>query len=126
MGTHLGKKQTPEQWGRAKVVAEGYLISAAQARRLVTYKELDAALVAATGRRMAPSGWSQFLGELVTETHDKHGVMLSALIVHAGDLRPGKGFVDLAKEKGWVSADLPAAAAIEQLRGQLFRKFATA
>ena len=66
---------------------------------------------------MAPSGWSQFLGELVTETHERHGVMLSALVVHADDLQPGEGFVGLAVDKGWVPADIPEAAAIERLRG---------
>ena len=50
------------------VLAEGYLISAAQARRLVTYRELDVALAPAVSRPMAPSLWSLFLGEIVTES----------------------------------------------------------
>ena len=51
--------------------------------------------------------------------------MLSALVVHADDLQPGEGFVGLAVDRGWVPADIPEAAAMERLRGQVFRKFST-
>ena len=123
---YLRSKQEPQKWAEAKLVAQGHLIAAAQARRLVTYTELGNAIEAVVERRMGHSGWSQFLGELVPEFYGRHGVALSALLVRVEDLTPSSGLVDLARENGWVDPDESEAAAIEQLQAKLFTKFSTA
>ncbi len=118
----LGKHTTPAVYEHAQAVAEGFLIAAAQAQRLVTYGQVGDAIVRATGHQVDGRNWGHFLGDLVTRTHERYGAMLSAVVVSADRLRPGGGFTKLAVDLGLASGEEDELTTTDRLRIQLFKK----
>lgn len=85
---------------RAEREATKAMRRVASAGSTITYSELTQQEIAAFS--YAPN--SEALGELSTKisrwTNARRGVLLSAVVVHAEDALPGKGFFELASSLG--------------------------
>jgi len=108
-------KKDAATYGRALAVAEGFLIAAAQAQRLVTYGQLGDAILRATGHRVDGRTWGTFLGDLVEDSFGRHQAMLSAVVVRADALTPGEGLKRLAVDLRLVDQDEADATVVERL-----------
>lgn len=76
----------------------------ARTRGTITYSDLADRI---TVHNYAPNGeaFSELLCDISRETHSAGHGMLSAVVVHSGDGRPGEGFFALADELGVGGAD---------------------
>jgi hypothetical protein len=89
-----------ELWSTAKTEAKGVLERVAKAGRdLIFYSELNRKI---TSIRFEPDGhdFHGLLGQLSGESDEEGKGMISALVVHKEDRRPGKGFFTLARALG--------------------------
>lgn len=123
MATLTLKKDTPE-YERAQYVIEGFIIGAAMARRVITYKEVGEAIERSTGHHIDGRMYGYFLGELVKRTFPSYRVMLSALVVNTETLEPGQGFVPLAIELGLGREGESETTIINRTRSKVWRRFA--
>jgi len=87
-------------WDKAKEEAVAILIGVARQRGRIAYSELTPQIHAISFEHDDPRFW-HLLGEIsMDEMAEKRG-MLSAIVVHkSGDMRPGPGFYQLAKDMG--------------------------
>ena len=92
-------------WNEAKVEAIAIMRQVARRRSTVSYTALVAGIKSV---RFEPHDVRLFglLGEISTEEAAAGRPMLTALVVHkSGDMRPGAGFLNLAKRLGKKSTD---------------------
>ncbi len=88
-------------WERAKREARAVLVERARVRGMISYSELVSHI-----RAIAFNGPHDFrlftlLGEISTEEDEAGRGLLTAIVVHkVGDMEPGTGWFDLARERG--------------------------
>ncbi|MCH7585711.1 MAG: hypothetical protein IH941_11250 [Acidobacteria bacterium] len=123
MATPTLSKRVPE-YDQAQYVIEGLILGAAMARRVLTYKEVGAAILRSTGYKIDGRMYGSFLGELVQRTFPRYRVMLSALVVNTETLEPGQGFAPLAIDLGLAHKDDPETKIVNRTRAAVWKKFA--
>ncbi len=84
-------------WDAAKKEGRDILIECAKRQVLVIYTDFSRELRSV---QLDPHGLplAELLGQISREENESDGIMLSALVVHYEDGRPGKGFFELARE----------------------------
>ena len=97
----IGPVKSPAEWAKARRACREYVIGAARSGRFVNYYELEVLTYEASqmklGFRMIPR-----MCEEINE--DSDGCLLSSWVVNQTTERPGEGFFELARRKGF---DLP-------------------
>jgi len=97
---------TPKEWAAAKQETKDILTARAKVRGMIPYSDLSAKI---TSVRLEVHDKRLFhlLGEL-SEVEDAAGRgMLSVIVVHkSGDMLPGPGFFELAKQLGRDTSDI--------------------
>lgn len=93
-------------WDTAKEETKKLLIERAKLRGMIPYSELVRQIrsitVEAHDQRLF-----HLLGEISKEEHSEGRGMLSVIVVHRhGDMQPGPGFFELAKELGKDTTDI--------------------
>lgn len=111
--TYLGPVKTPQEWDQAVELARLITISRAKRRDTITHGEIKWAIF--DELRMLV-GHSMFPDLVVAVNHESDGVLLSSIIVHQDDGKPGEGFLPYAKDLGF---DLP----LEKLQRQVYEHF---
>lgn len=92
-------------WREAMDQAKAALVERARLRGMMTYSELAEAITAIDLSAHDVRLFS-LLGQLSEEEYKAGRGMISALVVHKhGDMEPGLGFYDLAKELGLDTSD---------------------
>src|SRR4051812_23081955 len=92
-------------WDAAKVEAKGVLADRARVRGQIAYSDLTGRIktVAFTPHSKA---FAEFLGEIAREESDAGRGMMTAIVVRKeGDMEPGPGFFELAKNLGRDTKD---------------------
>lgn len=96
---------TPKEWTAAKREAKDILIARAKVRGMMPYSEV-AAKIKSVRFEAHDQGLFHLLGELSKEEDASGKGMLSAIVVHkTGDMAPGTGFFELAKQLGRDTSD---------------------
>lgn len=93
-------------WNSAKQEMREILIERARARGTISYSELVAGVKSIT---LEPHSHSldAILGEISSEEDNNGRGMLTVIVVHkSGDMQPGPGFFELAKELGHDTSDI--------------------
>lgn len=97
-----------DKWEQAKKEMRAILIERAKARDLISYSEL-AAQIKSIQIRPESYAFAAMLGEISTEEDMAGRGMLSVIVIHkSGDIKPGPGFFELAKELGRDTSDVDA------------------
>ena len=104
---------TLEQWENAKEEIRNILINVARTEGRITYSDLAARVTS-----ISLQAWSYALAALLGEISKEEDLagrgMLSVIVVHKEDKKPGHGFFSLAKdlgrdisdkEKFWIDED---------------------
>jgi hypothetical protein len=110
---YLGPVKTPREWDRAVELARLVTITRAKRRDTITYGEIKWAIF--DELRMLV-GHSMFATLMEAVNHESDGVLLSSIIVHQDDGKPGEGFLPYARGMGF---DLP----LETLQHQVYGHF---
>jgi hypothetical protein len=110
---YLEPVKTPREWANAVELARLVTITRAKRRDRITYGEIKWAIF--DGLRMLV-GHSMFATLMEAVNHESDGVLLSSIIVHQDDGKPGEGFLPYAKGLGF---DLP----LETLQRQVWEHF---
>jgi hypothetical protein len=93
-------------WNRAKGEMKQILIERAKVRGMIPYSEL-AEKITAINLEPWSSAMAAILGEISTEEDAAGRGMLTVIVVHkSGDMQPGPGFFELAKELGRETSDI--------------------
>lgn len=97
---------TPKEWAAAKQEAKDILSARAKVRGMIPYSDL-AAKISSVHLEAHDQRLFHLLGEL-SEVEDAAGRgMLSVIVVHkSGDMQPGPGFFELAKQLGRDTSDI--------------------
>ena len=95
-----------QQWDKAKAEAKETLVERAKVRGVIPYSDLvnsiNAIKLQAHDRRLF-----QLLGEISSEEDAAGRGMLTVIVVHrSGDMQPGPGFFELAKQLGKDTSDI--------------------
>jgi len=95
-----------DEWNKAKAEAKDILACRARVRGCIPYSELVREI-----RSISLEAHDQrlfhLLGEISTEEDSAGRGMLSVIVVHKyGDMQPGEGFFDLAKDLGRDTSDI--------------------
>ena len=99
---------TDAQWQSAVAEATRILIESARSDLgYITYSDLAARLRSITIGYHDPA-MDYLLTQVSTEEHDAARPLLSAVVLHIDDGRPGKGFYDLARELSFDVSDREA------------------
>ena len=108
-------------WEHAKEEARRVLVKVAKSLKLIEYGELTKKIQSI---QFDPHGddFRHFLGQLSWESDASGAGMITAIVVHKHDRRPGGGFFKLAKKLGRDVSDAETCWAEEVQR--VFRKFA--
>lgn len=94
-----------EQWAGARVEVREAIEEAARNRMMTTYTEV-AGKVAVMNLTPHSEVLRRLLGEVLEEEHETGRLALTALVTHkTGDLEPGRGFYNKAREVGWKFSD---------------------
>ena len=104
MTTKYGYEQ--QEWEAAKSEMREALVERAKVRGMIPYSELVEKI---STIELEPNSYAlaAMLGEVSTEEAAADRGMLSVLVVHkVGDMQPGPGFFELAKELGRVTSDI--------------------
>lgn len=97
---------TPKEWAAAKHEVKDLLVDRAKVRGMIPYSEL-AAKITAVCLEAHDQRLFHLLGELSAEEDASGRGMLSVIVVHkAGDMQPGPGFFELAKQLGRDTSDI--------------------
>jgi hypothetical protein len=110
---YVGPVKTPREWDRAVELARLVTITRAKRHDTITYGEIKWAIY--DELRMLV-GHSMFATLMEAANHGSDGVLLSSIIVHQDDGKPGEGFLPYAREMGF---DLP----LETLQRQVYEHF---
>jgi len=81
------------------------LIEAARQRNVLYYAEVGQILNLDMGNPHHRQEIGRILGEISTEEHNNGRPLLSAVVVHQENQRPGQGFFNLARELGIQGSD---------------------
>ena len=93
-------------WDGAKREIRSLLIERAKVRGMIPYSEL-AEKVCSLHLEAHDQRLFHLLGEISSEESGAGRGMLSVIVVHkAGDMQPGPGFFDLAKQLGRDTSDI--------------------
>lgn len=97
-----------EQWNAAKQEVTALLAARAKLRGMIPYSELLASL-----KTMRLEAHDQrlfnLLGDVSTDEDNASRGLLSVIVVHKrGDMQPGPGFFELAKQRGRNTSDILA------------------
>lgn len=95
-----------DDWNKAKDEMRRIIIERAKVYGRIPYSELVAKVQTI---RIEPESYAlaAMLGEISTEENAAGRGMLSAIVVHKhGDMQPGPGFFELAKELGRDTSDV--------------------
>ena len=111
---YLGTAETPQEWDRAVELARLLTITRAKRRDTITYGEIKWAIF--DELRMLV-GHSMFATLMEAVNRESDGVLLSSIIVHQDDGKPGEGFLPYAREMGF---DPP----LETLQRHVYAHFA--
>jgi len=91
---------TEVEWENAKKEIRNILIGVSKNRGLIAYFELSKKVQSIRIEHYSYA-LAQMLGEISTEEDAVGHEMLSAVVVHArGDMKPGEGFFELARQLG--------------------------
>jgi len=93
-------------WNAAKEEARGFMIDRAKVRGMIPYSDLVKQL---TSIKFDPHDVRLFhmLGEISSEEDAQGRGMLTVVVVHKhGDMQPGPGFFELAKQLGRSTRDI--------------------
>ncbi len=94
------------EWDAAKAEMRDALVERAKVRGMIPYSELVEKI---TTIELEPNSFAlaAMLGEVSTEEDAADRGMLSVIVVHkVGDMQPGPGFFDLARELGRDTSDI--------------------
>ena len=94
------------KWDAAKAEGKAILSACARRRKMIPYSEFVKEIHSI---RLEPHDLRLFnmLGEISSEEDAAGRGMLSALVIHkAGDMQPGPGFFELAKNLGHDTSDV--------------------
>ena len=94
------------EWDAAKQEARELMIAAARANGMIPYSDLASKLkavrLAANDKRLF-----QLLAQISSEEDEAGRGLLSVIVVHKnGDMQPGPGFFELAKNRGRKVSDI--------------------
>jgi hypothetical protein len=95
-----------DAWQAAKDEARKAMIARARTRGMITYSDLVTAI---TSVSLQPHDvrLDHLLGEIASEEDKAGRGMLTVVVVHKmGDMEPGPGFYEMAKELGRDTSDL--------------------
>jgi hypothetical protein len=95
-----------EKWNKGKEEMRQILISRAKVRGMIPYSELTQKIKSIN---LDPESYAlaAMLGEISSEENAAGRGMLSVVVVHKnGDMQPGPGFFELAKELGRDTSDI--------------------
>lgn len=93
-------------WNKAKEEMRQILIEMAKVRGMIAYSELVSQIRTI---QMKPESYAlaDMLGEISSEEDAAGRGMLTVIVVHkSGDMQPGVGFFELAKELGRDTSDI--------------------
>ena len=96
----------PQTWAAAKEEMRQAMIQRAKVRGMIPYSEL---VEKVTEIDLEPNSYALagMLGEVSSEEDTAGRGMLSVIVVHKdGDMQPGPGFFELAKELGRDTSDI--------------------
>ena len=94
------------EWNAAKDEMRQALIERARLRGMIPYSDLVDQVTTITLEPNSPA-LAAMLGEISTEEDAAGRGMLSVIVVHkVGDMQPGPGFFELAKELGRNTSDI--------------------
>lgn len=95
-----------DKWDAAKEEIRAVLVAAAKQRQLITYGDLVNKVKAIDIPAHGPA-IGTILGEISAEEDARGRGMLTVIVVHRyGDMEPGPGFFDLARNLGRDTSDL--------------------
>jgi hypothetical protein len=95
----------PDEWESAKAETLEILKAKASERGMITYGDLAKEITSSRFEPHEYALWS-LIGEISEAEDDAGRGLLSALVVHKhGDLEPGRGFYELAAERGRDMSD---------------------
>lgn len=97
-----------ETWDATVDEIHDLLVPVAHRRETIPYGDVVARLSAVT-REPDSSAFHHMLGDVSSRTFDEGAPLLSAVVVHKGDGRPGGGFAKLARRLGFDVAEDPLA-----------------
>lgn len=95
-----------EKWNKGKEEMRQILISRAKVRGMIPYSELTSKIKSIN---LDPESYAlaAMLGEISSEENAAGRGMLSVVVVHkTGDMQPGPGFFELAKDLGRDTSDI--------------------
>jgi len=93
-------------WASAKAEAKQLLAAYAKRRQMISYSDFVSRIKSITIEPHDPR-LRFLLGEISSEESQAGRGMLTALVVHkTGDMQPGPGFFDLAKQLGHDTSDI--------------------
>lgn len=99
---------TPKEWVDAKREAKDILAARAKVRGMIPYSDL-AARIKSVRFEAHDQRLFHLLGEISEEEDASGRGMLSVIVVHkVGDMQPGPGFFELAKQLGRDTSDILA------------------
>jgi molybdopterin synthase catalytic subunit len=97
---------TAQEWADAKREMKEVLVVRAKVRGMIPYSEL-AAKVTSINFEAHDQRLFHLLGELSLEEDASGRGMLSVIVVHkSGDMQPGPGFFELARQLGRDTSDI--------------------
>jgi len=97
---------TQQQWDAAKEEVKRVLIERAKVRGMIPYSEL-VTQIRAIDLEAHDQRLFNLLGEVSSEEDAVGRGMLTVIVVHKdGDMQPGPGFFELAKELGRDTSDI--------------------
>lgn len=97
-----------ETWDATVDEIHDLLVPVAHRRETIPYGDVVARLSAVTLEPNS-SAFHHMLGDVSSRTFDEGAPLLSAVVVHKGDGRPGGGFAKLARRLGFEVAENPLA-----------------
>jgi hypothetical protein len=91
---------TMKQWEKFKAEARGILVEIASQRGMITYGDLAARMTTVHVEPHDMVLW-EIIGDVARDEEEEGRHLLSVVVVHKhGDMEPGGGFYDLAKDFG--------------------------
>ncbi|MEY3220103.1 MAG: hypothetical protein RIT27_1460 [Pseudomonadota bacterium] len=95
-----------KDWDKAKEETRNLLVERAKRKNTIAYSEVSAQIAHIIYLDAHDPRLGYLLGEISEKEHFEKRGMLSVLVVHlSGDMKPGKGFFELAGELGYDVSD---------------------
>jgi len=95
-----------KNWDKAKEETRNLLVEIAKRKRTIAYSAVAANITHIICLDAHDPRLGYLLGEISEKEHFEERGMLSVLVVHlSGDMKPGKGFFELAGELGYDVSD---------------------